>query len=170
MRYGPWCTTAALIVSFSCHVHAHEPNAVAIGHGRYLIVISGCNDCHTAGYAQAGGEIPESQWLMGDSIGWRGPWGTTYPANLRLYMDALSEDQWLETARTLKTRPPMPWPSIRAMNEVDLRTIYQYIRSLGPAGELMPAFVPPGREPITPYFILAPQQPVGARQRAATTE
>jgi hypothetical protein len=24
-----------------------------------------------------GGNIPESQWLMGDKLGWRGPWGTT---------------------------------------------------------------------------------------------
>lgn len=54
--------------------------------GRYLAKVTGCNDCHTAGYARAGGKVPESQWLMGDSLGWRGPWGTTYPANLRLYM------------------------------------------------------------------------------------
>ncbi|MDH4245230.1 MAG: hypothetical protein OEV38_15905, partial [Nitrospira sp.] len=58
--------------------------------GRYLIKIAGCNDCHTTSYAEAAGKIPEQDWLKGDSIGWRGPWGTTYASNLRLYMQNLS--------------------------------------------------------------------------------
>ena len=53
---------------------------------RYVIKIAGCNDCHTTGYAEAAGKIPEKDWLKGDSMGWRGPWGTTYASNLRLYM------------------------------------------------------------------------------------
>ena len=64
-------------------VASGEPDSRQIERGRYLVKISGCNDCHTAGYAMTGGNIPESQWLMGDKLGWRGPWGTTYPANLR---------------------------------------------------------------------------------------
>ena len=32
-----------------------ESDARQIEHGRYLVKISGCNDCHTAGYAAAGG-------------------------------------------------------------------------------------------------------------------
>lgn len=31
--------------------------------GKYLIVIGGCNDCHTAGFAPSGGVTPEAQWL-----------------------------------------------------------------------------------------------------------
>ena len=27
--------------------------------------------------------MPEAQWLTGDSLGWRGPWGTTYPECLK---------------------------------------------------------------------------------------
>lgn len=54
--------------------------------GRYLVQIAGCNDCHTAGYAMAPEKVPESAWLTGDQLGWSGPWGTTYPSNLRLYM------------------------------------------------------------------------------------
>ena len=40
--------------------------------GRYLVRITGCNDCHTAGYAPSGGKVPEAQWLTGDALGWRG--------------------------------------------------------------------------------------------------
>ena len=75
--------------------------------GRYLVKIAGCNDCHTPGYAHAAGKMPEQDWLTGNSLGWRGPWGTTYPSNLRLYMQTLSEDEWVTTARTAQYRPPM---------------------------------------------------------------
>ena len=65
----------------------------SIERGRYLIETSGCNDCHTAGYAQAEGKVPEAQWLTGDRLGWRGPWGTTYGTNLRLFVSGLTEAQ-----------------------------------------------------------------------------
>lgn len=49
--------------------------------GRYLVRIAGRNDCHTPGYAERGGDVPEAQWLVGDALGWRGPSGTTYAAD-----------------------------------------------------------------------------------------
>ncbi|WP_198552548.1 hypothetical protein [Psychromonas sp. MB-3u-54] len=64
--------------------------------------IGGCNDCHTAGYGQSGGAILEEEWLLGDSLGFRGDWGTTYAANLREYVEGLSEDDWVSKAKTLK--------------------------------------------------------------------
>ena len=118
--------------------------------GRYLVKTTGCNDCHTAGYAMAGGKVPEAQWLTGDKLGWQGPWGTTYPANLRLYMTSMSETGWLQTARNLKTRPPMPWFNLHDMTDQDLKAIYHYVQWLGPAGEPAPTYVPPGREAKTP--------------------
>jgi hypothetical protein len=38
-----------------------QDTAVSIERGRYLVTITGCNDCHTEGYAEARGEIPESE-------------------------------------------------------------------------------------------------------------
>ncbi|MGZ5229911.1 MAG: cytochrome C [Burkholderiales bacterium] len=119
--------------------------------GKYLVKISGCNDCHTPGYAMSGGKVPESQWLTGDTLGWRGPWGTTYPPNLRLYMRDMSETGWVQRAKSVETRPPMPWFTLRDMTEQDLRAIYKYVSALGPAGEAAPIYVPPGHEPKTPY-------------------
>jgi mono/diheme cytochrome c family protein len=117
--------------------------------GRYLVKIAGCNDCHTAGYAMSGGKVPESQWLTGDSLGWRGPWGTTYAVNLRLYMAGMSEAQWVARARTLETRPPMPWFALRDMTDQDLKALYRYVKSLGAGGEPAPAYVAAGSEPRT---------------------
>lgn len=139
--------------------------ADALGRGRYIVRIAGCNDCHTTGYAQTGGQVPESQWLMGDALGWRGPWGTTYPTNLRLYMQKLSEDEWVARARTLRARPPMPWFTLQAMTDADLRALYRFVRSLGPAGQEAPAYLPPGTEPQSPVvqFPAPPEQPQAGR-------
>jgi len=127
--------------------------------GRYVVKIGGCNDCHTAGYAPTGGKVPEKEWLTGDLLGWRGPWGTTYPSNLRLYMQDLTEEQWVKKAKTLMTRPPMPWFNVRDMTTRDLRALYRYVRHLGPAGKPAPAYVPPDKTPSGPYvqFPAAPK-------------
>lgn len=126
--------------------------------GKYLVTIGGCNDCHTAGYAPSGGAIPESQWLLGEQLGFRGPWGTTYPINLREYIGNLSESEWVATAKELKTRPPMPWWILNTMTEDDLRAVYQYVKSLGSVKNTVPSFVPPEEEPNPPY-IQWPQPP-----------
>ena len=129
-----------------------------IDRGRYLMKIAGCNDCHTAGYAQSAGQVPEAQWLTGDALGWSGAWGTTYPTNLRLVVAGMSEEEWVRRARSAQSRPPMPWFALRDMTDVDLRASYRYIRSLGPAGNPAPAYVPPGGK-VTGPVIAFPAAP-----------
>jgi hypothetical protein len=119
--------------------------------GRYLAMTTGCNDCHTAGYALNEGNVPESEWLKGDILGWRGPWGTTYPVNLRIRLREMTEDEWVNYAKSFKTRPPMPWFNVAAMTETDLRSLYKYATSFEDAGEPAPDYVPPGEEPKGPY-------------------
>jgi hypothetical protein len=125
-----------------------ESDTREIERGRYLVKTSGCNDCHTAGYAAAGGKIPESQWLLGDTLGWRGPWGTTYPANLRLFMNSLTQDQWVQFSKSFQSHPPMPWWLLHDMNRLDRKALYAYVRWLGPAGGPAPSFVPPDQESV----------------------
>ena len=129
---------------------AQERSDPQVNRGRYLIKIGGCNDCHTAGYGPTGGKVPEAQWLTGDTLGFNGPWGTTYPTNLRLYFQDLTEEQWIKTGRTLKTRPPMPWFNVQAMSRSDLRAMYRYVRSLGPAGKPAPDYLAPDKTPTEP--------------------
>ena len=127
-----------------------------IARGKYMLIVGSCNDCHTAGFAPKDGNVPESEWLLGDGqLGFRGPWGTTYAPNLRRTAQNLTEDQWVTLLRTRNERPPMPWINLRSMHESDLRAIYRYLRMLGPAGEAMPAAEPPGSPlPSPPYFLL----------------
>jgi hypothetical protein len=106
--------------------------------GRYIVATSGCNDSHTPHYPESGGKVPESQWLTGNPVGFSGPWGTTYPANLRLTAQKMSEAAWTARARS-QLRPPMPWFAMRDMSDTDVRAVYSYIRSMGPKGEPAPA-------------------------------
>ena len=125
--------------------------------GRYYIVVAGCNDCHTPGWLENPGSTPEAQWLTGLPVGFRGPWGTSYPRNLRLSVQEMDEATWLHTLRTRHTLPPMPWHAVNHLSERDARAVYRFIRSLGPAGQPTPEPVPPGQEPATPYFDFVPQ-------------
>jgi mono/diheme cytochrome c family protein len=126
--------------------------------GRYLVLVAGCNDCHTPEWKR-GVQVPEKEWLTGVPEGWRGPWGTTYASNLRLAMQNYTEESFVKTMRGRNARPPMPWTSLHAMTDEDLMSIWAYVRSLGPAGEAMPADLAPGVEPKTPYvssFVVKP--------------
>lgn len=128
--------------------------------GRYLVRLGGCNDCHTPGFAMTNGSAPaEAEWLTGDSVGFSGPWGVSYPANLRLSFQNMDEDQFINMARKGQGRPPMPWPSLMAMSDTDLKAIYAYIRSLGPKGEPSPAPLSPGLAPDRPHIAFVPQMP-----------
>ena len=126
-----------------------------VARGRYLVTISGCNDCHTPGYLERGGQVPEGEWLTGMAVGYQGPWGTTYGANLRLVASRMTEAQWVENARRERL-PPMPWFNLRVMTDDDLRAVYAYLRHLGAAGQPAPAYVAPGGKVTTPYFVFVP--------------
>lgn len=125
--------------------------------GRYLVIIGGCNDCHTDGYLMSEGKVAEENWLAGSPVGWQGPWGTTYPPNLRLRVQEWDEEMWVTTLKTRTGLPPMPWMNVNKMSEQDMRAIYTYIKSMGPKGEHMPLAVAPGKMPLTPYLSLFPQ-------------
>jgi hypothetical protein len=46
----------------------------------------------------------------------------------------------------------MPWFNVRAMNDGDVRALYQYIKSLGSSGTPAPAFLPPDKTPKPPFI------------------
>ncbi len=152
---------AALTVGGPDAAYAQQKNAKKMSaeakRGRYLVQIGGCNDCHTPGYAESAGKVDEKLWLTGDILGWRGPWGTTYAANLRLGAEKMSEADWMKRARSA-LRPPMPWFNLRDMSDADVRAIYHYLKYAGPAGKPAPDYLPPDKEPAPP-FVTFPAPP-----------
>lgn len=157
-----WLSLVALAAPARPAWASQDDEAALIARGRYLVVIGGCNDCHTAGYPERAGNVPELDWLTGSPLGWHGPWGTSYASNLRLLVNRMSEAQWLKQVRTVEARPPMPWFTLRRMTESDLRAIYAFIRHLGPAGSEAPAPLLPAVAPPPPV-VEFPGPPPGER-------
>jgi len=158
-RRALWAIALLAPVAAHCAGDAQPAAATArlrdpqIEQGRYLVKIGGCNDCHTPGYGQSGGQIPEPEWLVGDRLGFSGPWGTTYPGNLRLLVAKMNEQQWLALTQHQQLRPPMPWFNLQAMKQSDLKAIYRFIAWLGPKGEPAPAYLPPHQTPQGPAVV-----------------
>ena len=153
-----------LFMFTACEISQAQPDSKKtasqqemINRGKYLVEIGGCNDCHSVGYAENGGQLAENDWLTGSPVGFRGPWGTTYASNLRLSVKNMNEDACVQMGLTLKGMPPMPWPSLNKMSEKDLRAIYQFISKLGPKGNPAPLLVGPDQEPKTPYIEFMPK-------------
>ena len=96
------------------------PGDVSVERGLQVSITGGCHDCHTGGYNESGGKIDPATSLKGTAIGWRGPWGTTYPMNLRITAEDKSEADFVAYIKALKTRPPMPWYNLHAMDESDV--------------------------------------------------
>ena len=158
--------TLAALAAVTCIVCAAEVADSKSGtlpadvtRGRYLVQVAGCNDCHTAGYAETGGKVDESKWLLGDRLGWHGPWGTTYASNLRLAAKDMTAEQFVARARS-PLRPPMPWFNLVAMRDGDVKAIHAYLKHLGPAGEPAPEYLPPDKTPTGPVVTFpAPPKP-----------
>lgn len=91
-----------------------------------------------------------------DLTAYAGPWGISYAANLTpdstTGIGAWTEDVFVKTIRTGKhlgmnngrpILPPMPWEEIAQWKDNDLRAVYQYLRSLPPIHNQVPAPVAP---------------------------
>lgn len=157
MRLG----AVALAIVFSLAAAAAgaqgtDANDSLVARGRYLVGFGSCNDCHTPGWRESDGTIPVARWMTGSSLGYRGPWGTSYPTNVRLEFQRISEEDWLFMVRTRSGHWPMVWHDLRLLGTDDQRAIYRFVRSLGPKGTQAPAGLPPSVEPATPFIWVVP--------------
>jgi hypothetical protein len=135
------------------------PSRTAIARGRQLVMLGGCNDCHTpklpngepdmsrelAGHPE-GGPIPDeiengaSTNLM--LTAWRGPWGLTLSRNLTPDKETgLGKWTLADFKTTIRTGvdpngevlyPPMPIPMYHNLPDEDLTAIWNYLRSVKP--------------------------------------
>lgn len=147
----------AALWSLGVHATAATPDPL-IARGRYLVAFGGCNDCHTPGWRASDGTLPAWRWMTGSNVGFRGPWGTIYPTNVRLWFQETGEDRWIFSTRTRAGLPPMHWHDIRFLSVTDRRAIYRFIHSLGPSGKPAPRNLPAWELPKTPYINVIPQQ------------
>jgi len=156
----------ASLVLVSCVKKESVPPPVRqadpVARGRYLTTIIGCNDCHTPGYFY--GAPDTTRLLSGSELGWKGPWGVSYPRNLtpepQTGIGAWSESDIVTAIRTGKRPdgrillPPMPWPDLAALSDDDAMAIAKYLKTLPPVPHKVPELVPPGTPVKGSYFTI----------------
>ena len=169
--------TAAL-GAVALFAHAAAPRAAdrpSAERGKYLVMAMGCNDCHTPWRPGPNGPAPDmSRMLSGHpadevmaeptlhpgqwagaptNTAFKGPWGTSFTANLTpdetglgswtedMFVRAIRDGRHMGQARPLL--PPMPWPMIRNLTDADLQSIYAYLRTIPPIQNRVPEPLPP---------------------------
>jgi mono/diheme cytochrome c family protein len=106
---------------------------------------------------------PKSPWIWGGAAmntAFYGPWGVSYAMNLtpdqNTGLGIWTEDMFVRAIRTGKHMgeassrdilPPMPWPAFKNFNDVDLKAIYAYLRTIKPVTNHVPDPVPPSAPP-----------------------
>jgi hypothetical protein len=93
---------------------------------------------------------------------WAGPWGVSYAINLtpdkETGIGEWSADIFIAAMRTGKHQgqpngrdilPPMPWFNLKDARDGDLKSIWEYLRSLPPIKNQVPFPTPPGSAPAT---------------------
>jgi mono/diheme cytochrome c family protein len=91
-------------------------------------------------------------WLAAtssDLSAWSGPWGISYAFNLtpdeNTGLGIWTEDMFIQTMRTGRHMgvsrpilPPMPWWTLAALSDHDLKSVFAYLRSLKPIRNRVP--------------------------------
>lgn len=134
-----------------------------VARGAYLVSITGCNDCHTAG--AVAGKPDMARLLGGGDIGWQVPgMGTFVAPNLTpdkaTGLGAWTDAQIIAALRTgvrpdgRQLAPVMPYIGYSKMNDADAGAIIAYLRSLKPISGAVPGPFGPAEKPTLPYFAL----------------
>jgi len=170
---------SAALISCAKQTPAPTPMSEAdqVARGKYLVTVLGCNDCHTPGYFY--GAPDEARKLSGSELGWKGPWGVSYPRNLtpepQTGIGAWSENDIVTAIRTGKRPdgrmllPPMPWPDLAALTDEDATAIAKYLKTLTPVPHTVPDIVPPGSPAKGSFFALPPPPAWDAPKTATPT-
>jgi mono/diheme cytochrome c family protein len=117
-----------------------SPRGATIENGRYLVEsVANCWACHTQ-RSQATGALTGPRFAGATDFKepsdpehlWAPPNITSDPETGRL--GKWSEDEFVARFRLGRIYPksPMPWQSLKHMNEDDLRAIYRYLKSVPP--------------------------------------
>ena len=134
-----------------------QPEATAdasVARGRYLVTIMACNECHSPGSFYV--TTDSSRFLAGSEMGWAGPWGIAYAANLTPdSLTGLAKWKLEDIANAIRTgnRPDgrqlttaMPWLNYSHLTDGDALAIARYLKTLKPVKHAVPPPLKPGED------------------------
>ena len=102
--------------------------------------------------------LPNSgTWILFNGSGTAavGPWGTSFASNLTPHETGLGNwtlEQFTKAMKEGKSKglengrlllPPMPWMGYKSLNDKELTAIFNYLQSVEPVENLVPAPLPP---------------------------
>ncbi len=140
----------------ACPAYAETP----VERGKYLVTITGCNDCHTPGGLL--GQPDPKRVLGGSDVGFGDPasgvWvGGNLTPDKATGLGGWTSDQIVaaltrgETPKGRKLSEIMPWPALSHLTPDDAQAIVAYLQSLPPVNNAVPGPFTAGETPTTPY-------------------
>lgn len=138
--------------------------ATAVERGKYLTTIMACNNCHTPGTFYGAPDL--ERFLAGSELGWVGPWGVVYAANLTSDPET-GLGKWKPEQIAMAIRsgnrpdgrqlaPAMPWLNYSVLTDADALAIAAYLRTVKPVQHAVPKPVPPGESAKGPALAFPP--------------
>jgi mono/diheme cytochrome c family protein len=136
-----------------------------VEHGKYLVKIMGCGDCHTPGSFL--GKPDMSRELAGSDVGFTIPgvgafFGRNLTSDKKTGLGDWTEDQII-TAVTTGVRPDgrhlapiMPYMDFAALSPDDAKAIGAYLKSLPPISNAVPGPFGPDQTPQGLVFVIVP--------------
>ena len=164
--FGLACLAA--IFAFSSPVLANEPQ---VARGKYLVTISGCNDCHTPGYFL--GKPDQDRFLGGSDVGFEIPGmgvfvGRNITPDKETGIGTWTTEQ-IVTAIQAGLRPDgrelapvMPWHAFAQLTPEDAQAIALFLQSVPPVSQAIPGPFKPGEKVSTFIFRISPPGEVAA--------
>jgi mono/diheme cytochrome c family protein len=153
---------AVTVATLQPRAHAETP----VERGAYLVVVAGCNDCHTPGFFF--GKPDKDKFLAGSDVGFEIPGlGVFNGRNITPDKDTgigAWTDEQIAAAITTGKRPDgrqlapiMNYPAFVHMTKDDVAAVVAYLRSIPPVNNKVPGPFKPGEKvSIFTFSILPP--------------
>lgn len=154
---------AGVLAAATLLPRAHAETPAERGH--YLVVIAGCNDCHTPGFFF--GKPDSQKYLGGSDVGFEIPGlgvfnGRNITPDKETGIGAWTDEQ-IATAITTGKRPDgrqlapiMNYPAFVHMTKEDVAAVVAYLRSIPPVHNKVPGPFKPGEKVSIFTFTIAP--------------
>lgn len=151
--------TVVAVIALSCAplVPSFADDAT-VARGRYLVILGGCQDCHTPGHFF--GKPDMARALGGSEVGFEIPGlGTFYGPNLtpdkETGLGGWTDVQMMAAFQTgvrpdgRMLAPIMPWRALAALTREDAQAVVAYLRSLPAVNNKVPGPFGPGETPTS---------------------
>ncbi|HUZ32513.1 MAG TPA: cytochrome c [Xanthobacteraceae bacterium] len=167
MRVLSYVTIAAAVAAIASAINflpkAHAETPVERGH--YLVVIAGCNDCHTPGFFL--GKPDPNKYLGGSDVGFEIPGlgvfnGRNITPDKETGIGSWTDEQ-VATAITTGKRPDdrqlapiMNYQAFVNMTKDDVKAVVAYLRTIPPVHNTVPGPYKPGEKVAIFTFRIEP--------------